>query len=58
MLRDWLTVLNHNVITCTRCPRLVKYREEVAHVKRRRVPRIGIIRANRCRDLAIRKLRF
>ncbi len=35
MPRDWLTVLNHDVITCTRCPRLVKYREEVARVKRR-----------------------
>jgi uracil-DNA glycosylase family 4 len=35
MARDWLTVLNHDVVTCTRCPRLVKYREEVARVKRR-----------------------
>jgi uracil-DNA glycosylase family 4 len=35
MARDWLTVLNHDVVTCTRCPRLVKYREDVARVKRR-----------------------
>jgi uracil-DNA glycosylase len=32
---SWLTVLNREVITCTRCPRLVAYREEVARVKRR-----------------------
>jgi uracil-DNA glycosylase family 4 len=31
----WLTVLNHEVITCTRCPRLVAYREQVAREKRR-----------------------
>ena len=31
----WLTILNHEVIACTRCPRLVTYREEVARVKRR-----------------------
>ena len=31
----WLTILNREVIECTRCPRLVKYREEVARVKRR-----------------------
>ena len=31
----WLTVLNREVIACTRCPRLVEYREEVARVKRR-----------------------
>jgi uracil-DNA glycosylase len=31
----WLTVLNREVVTCTRCPRLVAYREEVARVKRR-----------------------
>src|SRR5271165_6502350 len=31
----WLTVLNHEVIACTRCPRLVAYREEVAREKRR-----------------------
>lgn len=35
MTRDWLTVLNHDVVTCVRCPRLVAYREEVARVKRR-----------------------
>jgi uracil-DNA glycosylase family 4 len=32
---SWLTVLNHEVVSCTRCPRLVTYREEVARVKRR-----------------------
>jgi uracil-DNA glycosylase family 4 len=32
---SWLTILNHEVIACTRCPRLVTYREEVARVKRR-----------------------
>jgi uracil-DNA glycosylase family 4 len=31
----WLTVLNHEVIACTRCPRLVEYREMVAREKRR-----------------------
>jgi uracil-DNA glycosylase len=31
----WLTILNREVIACTRCPRLVEYREEVARVKRR-----------------------
>lgn len=32
---SWLTVLNRDVVACTRCPRLVAYREEVARVKRR-----------------------
>ena len=32
---DWLTVLNKEVVACTRCPRLVAYRAEVARVKRR-----------------------
>src|SRR5579863_8736517 len=32
---SWLTVLNKEVVACTRCPRLVAYREEVARVKRR-----------------------
>lgn len=32
---SWLTVLNHDVVACTRCPRLVKYREQVARDKRR-----------------------
>jgi uracil-DNA glycosylase family 4 len=31
----WLTVLNHEVIACTRCPRLVGYREQVARERRR-----------------------
>jgi uracil-DNA glycosylase family 4 len=31
----WLTVLNHEVIACTRCPRLVLYREQVARERRR-----------------------
>jgi uracil-DNA glycosylase family 4 len=32
---SWLTVLNRDVISCTRCPRLVEYREQVAREKRR-----------------------
>ena len=32
---SWLTVLNREVIACTRCPRLVAYREQVAREKRR-----------------------
>jgi uracil-DNA glycosylase family 4 len=32
---NWLTVLNHEVVACTRCPRLVAYREQVAREKRR-----------------------
>ena len=31
----WLTSLNQQVIACTRCPRLVAYREQVAREKRR-----------------------
>jgi uracil-DNA glycosylase family 4 len=31
----WLTVLNREVVACTRCPRLVAYREQVAREKRR-----------------------
>jgi uracil-DNA glycosylase family 4 len=31
----WLTILNREVITCTRCPRLVEYRERIAREKRR-----------------------
>jgi uracil-DNA glycosylase len=32
---SWLTLLNREVIACTRCPRLVAYREQVAREKRR-----------------------
>ena len=32
---SWLTVLNREVVACTRCPRLVAYREQVARDKRR-----------------------
>jgi len=32
---NWLTILNRDVIACTRCPRLVAYREQVAREKRR-----------------------
>lgn len=32
---SWLTILNREVIACTRCPRLVAYRQEIARVKRR-----------------------
>jgi uracil-DNA glycosylase family 4 len=31
----WLSILNREVIACTRCPRLVAYREQVAREKRR-----------------------
>jgi len=34
-LPGWLNVLNAEVIACTRCPRLVAYREKVAAEKRR-----------------------
>ncbi len=34
-LPHWLTILNKEVVACTRCPRLTAYREEVARVKRR-----------------------
>ena len=27
---NWLTILNREVVACTRCPRLVTYREQVA----------------------------
>src|SRR5271169_2223997 len=30
-----LTILNNDVVGCTRCPRLVKYREEIGREKRR-----------------------
>lgn len=32
---SWLTVLNKDVVACTRCPRLVEYREQIAREKRR-----------------------
>ena len=32
---NWLTILNRDVVACTRCPRLVKYREQIAREKRR-----------------------
>ena len=32
---NWLTVLNRDVVACTRCPRLVAYREQIARAKRR-----------------------
>jgi len=31
----WLTELNQEVVACTRCPRLVAYREKIAREKRR-----------------------
>jgi uracil-DNA glycosylase len=34
-LPNWLCVLNREVIACTRCPRLVEYREKIAREKRR-----------------------
>jgi uracil-DNA glycosylase family 4 len=35
MTSNWLTILNNEVVACTRCPRLVEYRETVAREKRR-----------------------
>ncbi len=35
MLPAWLVQLNREVISCTRCPRLVEYRERIAREKRR-----------------------
>jgi uracil-DNA glycosylase family 4 len=32
---NWLKVLNSEVVACTLCPRLVEYRERIAHEKRR-----------------------
>jgi uracil-DNA glycosylase family 4 len=32
---SWLTVLNREVVACTRCPRLVTHREQIAREKRR-----------------------
>jgi len=32
---DWLVELNAEVVACTRCPRLVEYREKIAREKRR-----------------------
>lgn len=34
-LPQWLIVLNAEVVACTRCPRLVAYREKIAREKRR-----------------------
>jgi len=34
-LPNWLRSLNSEVIACTRCPRLVAYREQIAREKRR-----------------------
>jgi len=31
----WLTILNREVVACTRCPRLVVYREKIAREKKR-----------------------
>ena len=31
----WLTILNREVVSCTRCPRLVVYRENIAREKKR-----------------------
>lgn len=35
LLPSWLRVLNGDVTACTRCPRLVAYREQIAREKRR-----------------------
>ena len=33
--KDQLSVLEHEITSCRKCPRLVKYREDVARIKRR-----------------------
>jgi uracil-DNA glycosylase family 4 len=35
MPHSWLTQLNAEVVSCTRCPRLVEYRQKIAREKRR-----------------------
>src|SRR3989442_9584916 len=35
MTAHWLRILNEEIVSCTRCPRLVAYREQVAREKRR-----------------------
>jgi uracil-DNA glycosylase family 4 len=35
MAADWLVQLNREVVACTKCPRLVSYRELIAREKRR-----------------------
>jgi uracil-DNA glycosylase family 4 len=35
MSADWLVTLNREVVACTKCPRLVTYREQIAREKRR-----------------------
>jgi uracil-DNA glycosylase len=32
---NWLAILNAEIVSCTRCPRLVIYREQIAREKRR-----------------------
>src|ERR1051325_8898369 len=34
-LPPWLTILNEEVVSCVRCPRLVEFREKIAREKRR-----------------------
>jgi uracil-DNA glycosylase len=35
MSKDWLVQLNREIVACTKCPRLVAYREQIAREKRR-----------------------
>jgi uracil-DNA glycosylase len=35
VIPNWLRILNREVIACTRCPRLVEYRQQIARDKRR-----------------------
>ena len=30
---NWLVQLNEEIVACTRCPRLVEYREKIARVR-------------------------
>ena len=32
---SWLTILNNELVACTRCPRLVEYRQKIAREKKR-----------------------
>ena len=40
---SWLTILNREVVACTRCPRLVVYREQIARGEEARLSRLGIL---------------
>ena len=45
----WLDQLNSEVVSCTRCPRLVEFRERIARVKRRAYLTLGLLGEARSR---------